>query len=208
MTDQWHYSHGQQEFGPFSATRMKDLAATGQVLVTDAVWKEGSETRVLAAKVRGLFQRPPPRTHVQLIPVETPIEPVAPAVPVPARLAQADALAPLDALRSARGDGAAPASYVGSASSGNAKPQSHAVTGHDQRRAPPEPIQKLRVVALRGAVIVSQDGRVACYKKKCINCGHEDPNRTTMQIRRGINRVSFFCPECRKTRTAEIQGLR
>jgi hypothetical protein len=187
MTDQWHYSHGQQEFGPFSATRMKDLAATGQVLFTDAVWKEGSETRVLAAKVKGLFQRPSPRTHVQLIPVETPEEPVAPAVPVRARSVQVDALAPLDSLRSARGDGVSPA---------------------PERRAPPEPIQKLRVVALRGAVIVSQDGRVACYKKKCINCGHEDPNRTTMQIRRGINRVSFFCPECRKQRTAEIQGIR
>jgi len=187
---------------------MKDLAATGQVLVTDAVWKEGSETRVLAAKVKGLFQRLPPRTHVQLIPVETPIEPIAPAVPVPARSAKADALAPLDALRSARGDGAAPASEVGSAGSGNTNSQSHAVGSRDGRRAPPEAIQKLRVVALRGAVIVSQDGRVACYRKKCINCGHEDPNRTTMQIRRGINRVSFFCPECRKTRTAEIQGLR
>jgi hypothetical protein len=208
MADQWHYSHDQQEFGPFSATRMKDLAATGEVLVTDAVWKDGSETRVLAAKVKGLFQQRPPRTHVQLIPVETPIEPVARAVPVSARSAQAGALAPLDSLRSARGDGASPTSVVGSTGSGNAKSQSHAVSAHDQRRAQPEPIQKLRVVAIRGAVIVSQDGRVACYKKKCINCGHEDPNRTTMQIRRGINRVSFFCPECRKTRTAEIQGLR
>ncbi len=208
MSDQWHYSHGQHEFGPFSATRMKTLAATGEVLVTDAVWKEGSETRVLAAKVKGLFQRPTPRTQVQFIPVETSKEPVAATAPVRANLAQAGAVAPLKSLQSAPGAGSATKSEAGSANSANAKSQSHATTGHDQRRIPPEPEHKLRVVALRGAVIVGQDGRIAHYKKKCINCGHEDPNRATMQIRRGINRVSFFCPECKKTRTAEIQGVR
>ena len=71
MSDQWHYSHGQEEFGPFTAARMKDLAATGEVLCTDAVWKEGTETRVLAARLKGFFQRPTPRTHVQFIPVDS-----------------------------------------------------------------------------------------------------------------------------------------
>ena len=81
------------------------------------------------------------------------------------------------------------------------------MTGHDQRRRRPNRLRNC-ASGSPGAVIVSQDGRVACYKKKCVNCGHEDPDRTTMQIRRGINRVSFFCPECKKTRTAEIQGVR
>jgi hypothetical protein len=208
MSDQWHYSHGQQEFGPFTAARMKDLAATGEVLCTDAVWKEGTETRVLAAKVKGLFRQPTPRTHVQFIPVETPKEPVAPTVPVRAASARAGAAAPSSSMQSALVVDSPTKFEAGQVNSANAKSQNHAATGHDQRHVPPEPIQKLRVVALRGAVIISQDGRVACYKKKCVNCGHEDPSRTTMQIRRGINRVAFFCPECKKTRTAEIQGVR
>ena len=208
MSDQWHYSHGQEEFGPFTAARMKDLAATGEVLCTDAVWKEGTETRVLAAKVKGLFQRPTPRTHVQFVPVEITKEPVAQIVPVRADSARAGAAAPSNSMQSALVVDSSTNSEAGPVNSANVKSQSHAMTGHDQRHAPPEPVEKLRVVALRGAVIVSQDGRVACYKKKCVNCGHEDPGRTTMQIRRGINRVSFFCPECKKTRTAEIQGVR
>ena len=92
--------------------------------------------------------------------------------------------------------------------SSNAKPQSHAVAGHDQRHQPPEPIEKLRVVALRGAVIVNQDGQSCLLQKEMRELRSRGPSRTTMQIRRGINRVSFFCPECKKTRTAEIQGVR
>jgi hypothetical protein len=207
MADQWHYSHAEQEFGPFSAVRMKDLAATGEVLPTDAVWKEGGEGRVVAAKVKGLFRRTPLTKVALSISGAMVREPVPPAAIV-ARSTPADVSALANLLQSVTATGSSSEPAVVSARPADVKSRSQAMTGHDQRRTSPEPIQKLRVVAIRGAIIVSQDGRVACYKKKCINCGHEDPNRATMQIRRGINRISFFCPDCRKLRIAEIQGVR
>src|SRR4051794_39255705 len=66
--------------------------------------------------------------------------------------------------------------------------------------------RKLTAVGVRGAVIVGQDGTHAQYKKKCTACGHEDPARTRVLIRKGTMRVGFFCPKCRKRREVEIHG--
>ena len=73
-------------------------------------------------------------------------------------------------------------------------------------RPPPQP-RKLRAVALKGAVILSQDGVDVQYRKKCSQCGFEDRCRSSMRIGNGLTRVHFYCPECRKGRDVQIQGI-
>jgi hypothetical protein len=63
-----------------------------------------------------------------------------------------------------------------------------------------------RVVSIKGGTLVSQDGRQVIFRKKCPNCGHEEPNRTTAVIRPGAMRISYFCRKCRKGRTVEMQA--
>ena len=63
-----------------------------------------------------------------------------------------------------------------------------------------------RAVAGKGAVIVGQDGTTVKYRKKCTTCGYEDSSYKSAPITRGTNRVSFFCPKCRRTCAVEIHG--
>jgi hypothetical protein len=62
-------------------------------------------------------------------------------------------------------------------------------------------------VAVKGAVIISQDGESVQYRKKCGKCGCEDASKNRMPIRNGVNRATFFCPKCRKLSPVEIQGM-
>jgi hypothetical protein len=71
---------------------------------------------------------------------------------------------------------------------------------------PPEPVKKRRAIAVKGAIINSQDGVRVEFRKKCIDCGHEDSCRSSMLIGQGITRTTFFCPKCRKLRPVELQG--
>ena len=48
------YSKGDQPFGPVTARQLKQLAAEGNLLPPDFVWREGGTEKVLAANVRGL----------------------------------------------------------------------------------------------------------------------------------------------------------
>jgi len=61
-----------------------------------------------------------------------------------------------------------------------------------------------RAVAGKGALIVGQDGTTVKYRKKCTTCGHEDSSYQSLPLTRGMTRVSFFCPKCRKTCAVEI----
>jgi len=63
-----------------------------------------------------------------------------------------------------------------------------------------------RAVAGKGAVIVGQDGTTVKYLKKCTTCGREDSSYKSLPITRGMTRVSYFCPKCRKTCAVEIHG--
>ncbi len=78
--------------------------------------------------------------------------------------------------------------------------------------APPQPTagpsqpRKGRATAIRGAIIVTQDGTTVFFKKKCHRCGHEDNTRSRMPIATGTTRTRFFCPKCRKLGPVEIQG--
>jgi predicted RNA-binding Zn-ribbon protein involved in translation (DUF1610 family) len=62
-------------------------------------------------------------------------------------------------------------------------------------------------MAVSGAIIVTQDGVTAYFRKKCPKCGHEDTGRSRTPIRNGTTRVSFFCPKCRRVQQAVIQGM-
>jgi uncharacterized protein DUF4339 len=70
-----------------------------------------------------------------------------------------------------------------------------------------EAVRKRRAVAVSGAVLVSQDGVMVRYRKKCFKCGQEDGTTNSMAIGIGVTRVGFFCRTCKKMRDAQIQGI-
>lgn len=66
--------------------------------------------------------------------------------------------------------------------------------------------KKLRAVAVRGMVIIAQDGTHVQFMNKCSACGREDAARVRVPIELGINGVNFYCNKCRKSRQAEYRG--
>ena len=66
MADQWFYTRDGQQFGPFSAEQLKQLATSRQLSQTDMLWKDGMKDWAPARAVRGLFPaeaaapKPPP----------------------------------------------------------------------------------------------------------------------------------------------------
>jgi hypothetical protein len=66
MAEQWYVARGKEKFGPYTAARLKELAAQGRVLPTDMLHKEGIPKWVPASSVKGLFapnsaaKAPPP----------------------------------------------------------------------------------------------------------------------------------------------------
>jgi hypothetical protein len=74
----------------------------------------------------------------------------------------------------------------------------------------PEPVPagtKRRVIGVKGAVVVGQNGVVLCYRNKCQRCGRADIYVTTMPIRPGTTCVNYFCPKCRKTQQVEVSAV-
>ena len=67
-------------------------------------------------------------------------------------------------------------------------------------------VGKGRATAVKGAVIISQDGEYVKYRKKCTQCGHEDSCTRAIPITNGVTRDTFFCTKCRKKREVVIQG--
>ena len=63
MAQNWYYAAGEQKLGPYSASQLRQLAATGQLRPTDMVWKEGMKQWAAAGSVKGLF---PPATDLPL----------------------------------------------------------------------------------------------------------------------------------------------
>ncbi|MDD3585578.1 MAG: GYF domain-containing protein [Thermoguttaceae bacterium] len=54
---QWYYMKAdtKERFGPFSDAELKQEAASGKLLPTDFIWRQGMQKAALASKVRGLF---------------------------------------------------------------------------------------------------------------------------------------------------------
>lgn len=56
MASEWYYtSNGKQAPGPVSSSQLRELAATGRLLPTDLVWKEGMENWEPAGSIKSLF---------------------------------------------------------------------------------------------------------------------------------------------------------
>jgi ribosomal protein S14 len=73
MADEWYYWHDAGILGPFTASRLADLAAAGRILPTDTVWRPGDEGGVPASTVDHLFPEPPAAASTS--------EPATPAEP-------------------------------------------------------------------------------------------------------------------------------
>jgi hypothetical protein len=59
MAHEWYYSSEGRKLGPISSATLKQLAETGQLALTDLVWRQGLTGWVPASQVKGLFSCPP-----------------------------------------------------------------------------------------------------------------------------------------------------
>lgn len=59
MADQWYYGRKGQQLGPITEAQLRQLAASGQLLQTDSVWKKGMAQWVKADQIKGLFPPAP-----------------------------------------------------------------------------------------------------------------------------------------------------
>jgi hypothetical protein len=187
VTDLLFVGRGQRKFGPFSAVQLRALAASGQLHSTDAIWREGMAKAVLAARVKNLFPVPLAGDGAAAEAPQAPTAPVPSAAPSPA--------SPAAVLET--GPAPAPTAQL---------PEIKALPKASPCALQPEQPRKRRATALRGAVLISQDGYTVSYRKKCSQCGFEDTCRNTLRIASGLNRSHFFCPKCRKARDVQIQG--
>jgi len=200
MTGAWFYGRGADISGPVSSRELADLAASGRVLPSDTVWREGHEAGVLAGKVKNLFSISHLGTPPSLAPVPeadaglsqlTTVEP-----PGPTAVESAAALAALEPHE---------AGLPETQATGATIPADSATIPPVFQR--PAPVKAARAVAGKGTVIVGQDGKTVKYRMKCATCGKEDSSWKTISIPRGLARSSFFCPKCRKRQEVEIHGI-
>ena len=68
---QWYYARDGRQTGPVSSEQIKQLAASGDLVPDDLVWKEGMTTWAHARSVNGLFSAPSPAVPPPLPPSST-----------------------------------------------------------------------------------------------------------------------------------------
>src|SRR3954471_18026306 len=78
MTPEWYYQKNNQEFGPITFDQLKELAATGQLLASDLVWRQGSDRRSRAGIIKGIFTSAAPS-----VPTSSPIPTAPPSTSLP-----------------------------------------------------------------------------------------------------------------------------
>jgi hypothetical protein len=187
----WFYARGGENFGPFSAGQLKELAASGEIERGDTVWKEGMTSGVLAARVQHLFADAPPAPRPEAVA----------AAPEPVEAAPPPESAEVSAPPAVLPEVAAPAEPVKAEKS----------QGQGGRRADGRPGQhrarEKRVLTVTGGTISSQDGEFVKFRKKCLRCGYMDTSMATMPIPNGHLRVNFFCPKCKKNQQTAVHGV-
>jgi hypothetical protein len=204
MSDQFNVVRNGKWFGPYSTAQLRALAASGRLRPADGVWKEGMVQAVLAAKVKNLFPPPTP----QLGPSDTAVleKPPAPLLPTPT-VSPSVVVAvdpPPTPPEEVPGTPAKDVAAVPPPLPASATQASQQKAGANAV-APSRPRMR-RAMAMKGAILLSQDGYHVHYRKKCPQCSFEDTCRSTMLINIGSTRSHFFCPKCRKSREVEIQG--
>lgn len=55
MAEEWYVGSNGQQSGPFTLQQLRQMAASGQVLKTDLIWKQGLANWVACSTVKGLF---------------------------------------------------------------------------------------------------------------------------------------------------------
>lgn len=229
----WHFEQNGKSYGPFSAEQLKEMASTGQILLEDTVWKEGLDKRVPARKVQYLFeaaqlssfaassrqavadpvvaqhapQRPAPHSASMLegaVPRDTPephLEPAYDPDPFPddADLVPLEGDVPFSAVAEAPTPVAAPQPEKKPSAASDtaaAKPDRRKEHEHRQRR----------VISVKGATLMGQDGKHMKIRKKCLRCNRDDTSVVSVLIPSGNKSESFYCPKCRKNQNVEIVG--
>jgi hypothetical protein len=195
MADRWYYASDQQKLGPFSAVQLKQLAVLKTLRPDHMVWKNDMDKGVVAARVINLFvnsQATAPRPGAITAVAPEPVAPVRPPEVPAASIPNVE-------------NGTAESSSVLTAPADPTGPTRPAIPNRNQS---PEkkPDKKRRATAVKGAVIVSQDGDSAKYRKKCTKCCHEDANTRTMPIKNGTVRMHYHCSKCRKNGEVIIHG--
>jgi len=180
MADQWFIARGDQQLGPYTVFELKELGMSGNVQPTDSVWKEGMHNRVPATRVKGLLP-------AELV-ATTPTDPAPP---------------PGSAGSSAAGV-ASESTNAPAAATSEEEEAARKRAAQDQARFE---VKKRRVTGSRGAIIQSQDGKDVRFRKKCVKCGTEDRVKSTMLLRPGTTRTTFYCPNCRKLQPVEISAV-
>jgi hypothetical protein len=196
MADQWYFEWDNKEFGPFSATQLKELAVLGRLQPGDAVWKEAKSKAVRADRIKNLFRDP-----AEQLPAQGPGA-------VPGSMLEPNAASPVAAsvLAPNAQQGLEPALESSSilTTVTDLKPKDP-VKSHSQAAPPKKPITRGRAIAVKGVVIISQNGEIVQYKKKCTTCGFEEASRRTLPIKPGFTRDGLFCPKCSKRVETLIQ---
>ena len=59
MLEEWHYANNGKQLGPISASDLKALAASGKLLPSDMLWKEGMAAWKPASSIQGLLPAAP-----------------------------------------------------------------------------------------------------------------------------------------------------
>jgi hypothetical protein len=215
MNVQWYYATGDTRQGPFSGEELQALAAAGKIQPGDTVWREGVARGVPAHRVKHLFAEDAAAGVSNLAAAAAAID----HPPATETVAAHESVREPQAAETTAAEVAAPeAATVSPPSDAREKEQAQAADRIDAPEekqaapAPKAPVQqppprKGRATAVRGAVIVSQDGTTVYFRKKCSQCGHEETGRSRLPIRNGVTRAGYFCPKCRKLRPVEIQGM-
>ena len=216
MAGQLYVARGSRKFGPFSAEQLRRFAASGQLRLTDVVWRKGMQKSFLVSNVKDLFPPVTGQTSPPTVPPPQAKEtPSAPSTSSAAAESDSSGSPTEEArktdeltLASLNADQAALVPLDSSASPA-ATDQSSRTQAIPQKKPtipPPESPRKRRAVAMKGAILLSQDGVCVHFRKKCVLCGYEDDCRSTLRIGQGLNRAHFFCPKCRKNHEVLIQG--
>jgi hypothetical protein len=188
MNNQWYYGRGTDITGPVSGAELSNLAASGEVLRTDTIWREGIEDGVSAEDVKNLFQ------------------PVAELAPVDIALQEVDfvnlGLEPLTEDTSA----SVAVDVIAESISTVVVPPPAEPDPAIPAGTRPMSARPARATAGKGAVLVGQDGKTVKFRGKCSTCGREDTSYKSIAIPRGLTRSSFYCAKCRKRRDVEIHG--
>lgn len=206
MAELLYVARGDMTLGPFTPHQVREFAASGKLRPTDTIWKDGMAKPELATKFKNLMPAGPialaedgPVTEVDA-PTPSPDESSHPSgaetALAPSTTSHSDGQITLAASNSAM-----PAAEV--------DPSVQEQPGTEEKKLPPVPDKaapKFHLVAVQGAVVVSQNGVSAHYKKKCITCGFVEAKQTNVRIIRGTTRTNFFCPKCKKTKPVELKG--